>query len=162
MLAGFGAAELVAGLIAPGASPVLVVGALLIDLAPAPVKDFVIGLFDNAGVAQQGNIFDARKLLVAGERRGERELAGQPLAHAELLGVIARLRIGLGDYQEALQLLERQDALLTQLSASTMSEVQQKPKLLFSTLTEISFTPGAPPRGACSPCEAMMPAMCVP
>jgi DMSO/TMAO reductase YedYZ molybdopterin-dependent catalytic subunit len=45
VLAGFGAAELVAGLIAPGASPVLVVGALLIDLAPAPVKDFVIGLF---------------------------------------------------------------------------------------------------------------------
>ena len=79
------------------------------------MQDFVIGLFDNAGVAQQGNIFDARKLLIAGERRGERELAGQPLAHAELLGVIARLRIGLGDYQEALQLLERQDVLLTQL-----------------------------------------------
>ena len=34
VLAGFGLAELVAGLIAPGASPVLVVGALLIDLAP--------------------------------------------------------------------------------------------------------------------------------
>ena len=81
------------------------------------MQDFVIGLFDNAGVAQQGNIFDARKLLVAGERRGERELAGQPLAHAELLGVIARLRIGLGDYQEALQLLERQDTLLTQLGS---------------------------------------------
>ena len=81
------------------------------------MQDFVIGLFDNAGVAQQGNIFDARKLLVAGERRGERELADQPLAHAELLGVIARLRVGLGDYQEALPLLERQDALLTQLAS---------------------------------------------
>ena len=79
------------------------------------MQDFVIGLFDNAGVAQQGNIFDARKLLVAGERRGERELAGQPLAHAELLGVIARLRLGLGDYQQALQLLERQQELLSQL-----------------------------------------------
>ncbi|MET0893183.1 MAG: serine/threonine-protein kinase [Pseudoxanthomonas sp.] len=79
------------------------------------MQDFVIGLFDNAGVAQQGNIFDARKLLLAGERRGERELAGQPLAHAELLGVIARLRVGLGDYQEALGLLERQQALLAQL-----------------------------------------------
>ena len=79
------------------------------------MQDFVIGLFDNAGVAQQGNIFDARKLLLAGERRGERELAGQPLAHAELLGVIARLRLGLGDYQEALGLLERQRALLAQL-----------------------------------------------
>jgi len=76
------------------------------------MQDFVIGLFDNAGAAQQGNIFDARKLLVAGERRGERELAGQPLAHAELLGVIARLRIGLGDYQEALALMQRQQTLL--------------------------------------------------
>ena len=79
------------------------------------MQDFVIGLFDNAGVAQQGNIFDARKLLLAGERRGERELADQPLAHAELLGVIARLRLGLGDYQEALALLERQRALLAQI-----------------------------------------------
>ena len=79
------------------------------------MQDFVIGLFDNAGVAQQGNIFDARKLLVAGERRGERELASQPLALAELLGVITRLRIGLGDYQDALGLLERQQKLLAQL-----------------------------------------------
>ena len=79
------------------------------------MQDFVIGLFDNAGAAQQGNIFDARKLLLAGERRGERELADQPLAHAELLGVITRLRIGLGDYQEALVLSERQDRLLKQL-----------------------------------------------
>jgi DMSO/TMAO reductase YedYZ molybdopterin-dependent catalytic subunit len=45
VLAGFGLAELTAGLIAPGASPVLVVGALLIDLAPAWVKETVIALF---------------------------------------------------------------------------------------------------------------------
>jgi serine/threonine-protein kinase len=81
------------------------------------MQDFVIGLFDNAGVAQQGNIFDARKLLIAGERRGERELADQPLAHAELLGVIARLRLGLGDYQDALALIERQGALLAQIDS---------------------------------------------
>ena len=79
------------------------------------MQDFVIGLFDNAGAAQQGNIFDARKLLLAGERRGVRELANQPLAQAELLGVIARLRLGLGDYQEALGLLERQRALLAKV-----------------------------------------------
>ena len=48
VLAGFGLAELTAGLIAPGASPVLVVGALLIDLAPPPVKELVIGLFGTA------------------------------------------------------------------------------------------------------------------
>jgi DMSO/TMAO reductase YedYZ molybdopterin-dependent catalytic subunit len=45
VLAGFGLAELAAGLIAPGASPVLVVGALLIDLAPTWVKELVISLF---------------------------------------------------------------------------------------------------------------------
>ncbi len=81
------------------------------------MQDFVIGLFDNAGAAQQGNIFDARKLLDAGERRGERELARQPLAHAELLGVIARLRLGLGDYPHALLLLDRQHALLAMVDA---------------------------------------------
>ncbi|HVK50331.1 MAG TPA: tetratricopeptide repeat protein, partial [Pseudoxanthomonas sp.] len=81
------------------------------------MQNFVIGLFDNAGSAQ-GNAFDARELLVAGERRGERELARQPLAHAELLGVIARLRIGLGDYREALKLLERQEQLLANASSS--------------------------------------------
>ena len=48
VLAGFGLAELAAGLIAPGASPVLVVGALLIDLAPSWVKDLVISLFGTA------------------------------------------------------------------------------------------------------------------
>ncbi|POH71435.1 oxidoreductase [Cryobacterium zongtaii] len=48
VLAGFGLAELVAGLIAPGASPVLVVGALLIDLAPVWAKELVISLFGTA------------------------------------------------------------------------------------------------------------------
>lgn len=82
------------------------------------MQDFVIGLFDNAGAAQRGNTFDARELLAAGERRGERELARQPLAHAELLGVIARLRIGLGDYPQALALLQRQKALLDTLDGA--------------------------------------------
>jgi serine/threonine-protein kinase len=76
------------------------------------MQDFVIGLFDNAGASQQGNTFDARELLAAGERRGERELANQPLAQAELLGVIARLRLGLGDYHESLALLEKQARVL--------------------------------------------------
>lgn len=51
VLAGFGLAELTAGLIAPGASPILVVGALLIDLAPAWAKDLMIGLFGTADKA---------------------------------------------------------------------------------------------------------------
>ncbi|MBX0299690.1 molybdopterin-dependent oxidoreductase [Cryobacterium sp. 1639] len=51
VLAGFGLAELTAGLIAPGVSPVLVVGALLIDFAPAWAKDLMIGLFGTADKA---------------------------------------------------------------------------------------------------------------
>ena len=42
---GLGIAELVAGLLAPRASPVLVVGSLLIDLAPPWAKDAAIALF---------------------------------------------------------------------------------------------------------------------
>ncbi len=93
------------------------------------MQDFVIGLFDNAGAAQRGNIFDARALLLAGEQRGERELRSQPLAHAELLGVIARLRIGLGDYEHALGLLERQQALLSRLGSAP-------PGLLLESVTQ--------------------------
>ncbi|TQM16650.1 serine/threonine-protein kinase [Pseudoxanthomonas sp. 3HH-4] len=76
------------------------------------MQNFVIGLFDNATASQQGNTFDARELLAAGERRGARELANQPRAQAELLGVIARLRLGLGDYHESLALLEKQARVL--------------------------------------------------
>ncbi len=42
---GLGIAELVAGVLAPRASPVLVVGSLLIDLAPPWAKDAAIALF---------------------------------------------------------------------------------------------------------------------
>ena len=51
---------------------------------------------------------DLRALLDAGVERGNRELARQPRARAELFGVIARLRLGLGDYREAMALLRRQ------------------------------------------------------
>ena len=47
-LAGLGLAELTAAWIAPGASPVLSVGALVIDIVPAGVKELVIGLFGTA------------------------------------------------------------------------------------------------------------------
>lgn len=45
VIAGLGAAELVAAVFAPAASPVLVVGALVIDIVPSWVKDAVIALF---------------------------------------------------------------------------------------------------------------------
>ncbi len=75
------------------------------------LQGFVIGLFDVAGNTPHGD-FDIRQLLDAGERRGQDELAQQPMAQAELYGVIARLRIGLGDYRQALRLLEQQQQLL--------------------------------------------------
>jgi serine/threonine-protein kinase len=56
-----------------------------------------------------------RKLLEAGEERGRRQLARQPLDQAELFGVIARLRLGLGDYREAERLLETQSRILRDL-----------------------------------------------
>ncbi|WP_105035751.1 molybdopterin-dependent oxidoreductase [Cryobacterium aureum] len=47
-LAGLGLAELTAAWIAPGASPVFTVGALVIDIVPTRVKELVIGLFGTA------------------------------------------------------------------------------------------------------------------
>lgn len=76
------------------------------------LQDFVTGLFEQAGGRSTPGPLDVRKLLEAGEQRGNRELARQPLARAELFGVIARLRLGLGDYREAEQLLKTQSAIL--------------------------------------------------
>jgi serine/threonine-protein kinase len=56
-----------------------------------------------------------RGLLDAGLRRGERELAHQPVARAELTGVVARLRLGMGDYRPALALLQQQASLVAAL-----------------------------------------------
>lgn len=79
------------------------------------LQTFVIGLFENAGVARTGKPLDVETLIDAGELRGDRELALQPRAHAELLGVIARIRIALGQYDEAWMLLRRQQGLLATL-----------------------------------------------
>jgi serine/threonine-protein kinase len=76
------------------------------------LQRFVLGLFDHAGGAQRSQGMAMRELLSAGARRGESELEEQPRARAELLGVIARLYIGIGDYREALSLSERQRQLL--------------------------------------------------
>ncbi len=76
------------------------------------MQSFVVALFENAGNAPSSAPLDVRQLLSAGVQRGDRELARQPVVRAELLGLVARLRIGLGDYEEALQLLERQALIL--------------------------------------------------
>lgn len=79
------------------------------------MQDFVVGLFEQASAAAGGAPLDIRQLLDAGVQRGDAELARQPIARAELYGVIARLRVGLGDYDQALALLERQSKILRAL-----------------------------------------------
>ena len=79
------------------------------------LQNFVTGLFEQAGGRDNAGPLDVRKLLEAGEQRGNRELATQPQARAELFGVLARLRLGLGDYREAERLLKSQDVLLRNL-----------------------------------------------
>ncbi|WP_313141999.1 protein kinase, partial [Stenotrophomonas sp.] len=78
------------------------------------MQDFTVSLFDKAASERHGH-FDVPQLLATGQQRGEAELADQPLALAELEGVIGRLRIGLGDYQLALQTLDQQRRLLQQV-----------------------------------------------
>src|SRR3546814_6226512 len=70
------------------------------------LQNFVIGLFEGAGGGDGAKPLDVRALLEAGLQRGDRELARQPAARAELMGVVARLRLGMGDYLPALELLE--------------------------------------------------------
>jgi eukaryotic-like serine/threonine-protein kinase len=79
------------------------------------LQDFVLGLFEHAGNAAPGEALDLRQLLEAGVDRGNRELVRQPRARAELLGLVARLRLGLGDYDEASMLLDRQQMILESL-----------------------------------------------
>jgi len=79
------------------------------------LQDFVVGLFEHAGEGSSDGRLDVRQLLDAGTRRGASELARQPAARAELFGVIARLRLGLGDYRQALQLLDRQATIIASL-----------------------------------------------
>jgi len=83
------------------------------------LQDFVIGLFEHAGSNGGNGPINVRLLLDAGEQRGARELAQQPGARAELFGVIARLRLSLGDDEKALQLLNRQAAILDALGEGT-------------------------------------------
>jgi len=76
------------------------------------MQDFVIALLENAGIAADGKPLSVQALLKAGEEGGDRGLSRQPGARAEVLGVIARIHISLGDYRPALQVLQRQAAMI--------------------------------------------------
>jgi eukaryotic-like serine/threonine-protein kinase len=75
------------------------------------MQDFMVGLFEQAGGAP-GQAMDLRSLLSAAEMRDRNEPSQQPRTRAELLGLLARLRLSLGDYREAGELLQRQAALV--------------------------------------------------
>ncbi len=81
----------------------------------AALQAFTVGLFENADAAQKGKPVDVATLLDAAEARGERELGLQPRAHAELLGTIARIRLAMGQYPRAADVLERQRRLVDAL-----------------------------------------------
>lgn len=80
------------------------------------MQDFVIGLIEESGGASSNGQLDLRSLLDNGVLRVDRELANQPAARAELYGVIAQLRVGMGDYHPALKLLERQHEALAHVT----------------------------------------------
>ncbi len=79
------------------------------------MQRFVVGLFENAGSTPSDVPLDVRRLLDTGVERVDLELSQQPVARAELLGVIARLRAGLGDYEQALALQHHQAAIIMTL-----------------------------------------------
>ena len=79
------------------------------------MQDFVVALFENTEQAGDGGL-DVRTLLDAGVRRADTELLGQPQTRAELLGLVARLRQGLGDDRQTLELLDRQSQVLATLA----------------------------------------------
>lgn len=78
------------------------------------MQSFIAGLFESAGATPMDAPIDLRKLLDMGIARGDSSLARQPQARAELYGVVARLRLGIGDYREADALLVRQAGMLAQ------------------------------------------------
>ncbi len=100
VLAGVGAGELVSAFLVQNGSPVLVVGALVIDLVPAWLKEGVIALFgtgDKAVLVISLGIV----LLVAGALAGWLELRRPPLG---------RILIGLGGAFGVLAALTRSGA----------------------------------------------------
>ena len=88
------------------------------------LQEFVIGLFETAGNAPRGVPVDLRALLDAGIVRGNRELMLQPRARAEVFGIVAQLRLGLGDDREAMALLQRQAQTIAALGGNVPASLR--------------------------------------
>lgn len=106
------------------------------------MQNFVAGLFESAGNAPMDTPMDLRALLDLGIVRGERSLARQPQARAELYGVVARLRLGLGDYREANALLDKQAQLLRELPDAPTSLRLEAATLRGNARRQLSDTRG--------------------
>ena len=85
------------------------------------MQRFVADLFQSAGAGPMDAPIDLRQLLALGIARGDASLARQPQARAELYGVVARLRLGIGDFREADALLALLAALLAGLPEAPLS-----------------------------------------
>jgi eukaryotic-like serine/threonine-protein kinase len=83
------------------------------------MQGFVVALFENSGGSAYNEDLNVRELLESGAQRADNELANQPVARAELLGLLAQLRSGLGDDREALALLDKQSRAFMQLDTDT-------------------------------------------
>jgi non-specific serine/threonine protein kinase/serine/threonine-protein kinase len=84
------------------------------------VSGFLVGLFEVADPDQaRGNTITAREILDAGSERIGRELEGQPLTQARLLGTMGTVYRKLGLYEEAEPKLQR--ALELRRSAAGVS-----------------------------------------
>lgn len=79
------------------------------------MQQFVVGLFETAGRSGANGSTDVRTLLDSGVARAELDLAMQPQARADLLGLVAQLRNGLGDYRAAIEALNRQELAMREL-----------------------------------------------
>jgi DMSO/TMAO reductase YedYZ molybdopterin-dependent catalytic subunit len=92
VVAGLGAAELTAALLAPSGSPLLVVGSLVIDIVPGWVKDAVIALF---GTADKAVLLITLALLIAvlAGVAGVLERARPPLGRV-LIALIGLVGVG--------------------------------------------------------------------
>jgi serine/threonine protein kinase/Flp pilus assembly protein TadD len=77
------------------------------------MHDFMVGLFEQAE-QESGptNAVDIRRLLDAGVRRTNTQFAHQPITRAELLALIARMDLRLGDYSKAIAVLDQQKSTL--------------------------------------------------
>ena len=88
------------------------------EIARAQVMQaFMVGVLESADVGVAGSV-SLSELLDQTVRRAERQLADQPLPRAEVLGVVARVRLARGELDEAGEILARQDRLL-----ATMDDV---------------------------------------